>query len=79
MEADIDRARPLLRAGRDATGEPLSLTAWVAACVARAVEDNPTVHAHRWGRGTDRQGVLRVTPSAAHRIVTRRSGAATVE
>jgi pyruvate/2-oxoglutarate dehydrogenase complex dihydrolipoamide acyltransferase (E2) component len=52
VEADIDRARPLLRDGRDASGDPLSLTAWVAACVARAVEEHPTVHAHRWGRGT---------------------------
>jgi pyruvate/2-oxoglutarate dehydrogenase complex dihydrolipoamide acyltransferase (E2) component len=52
VEADIEQARPLLRTGRDATGEPLSLTAWVAACVARAVEEHPTVHAHRWGRDT---------------------------
>ena len=52
VEADVSRARPLLRSQVDAGGTRVSSTAWVAACVARAVEEHPMVQAHRWGRGT---------------------------
>jgi pyruvate/2-oxoglutarate dehydrogenase complex dihydrolipoamide acyltransferase (E2) component len=52
VEADVTRARPLVHAARDDGGDPLSFTAWVAACVATAVEEHPMVQAHRWGRGS---------------------------
>jgi pyruvate/2-oxoglutarate dehydrogenase complex dihydrolipoamide acyltransferase (E2) component len=52
VEADVTEARRVLSALEDDGGAPISFTAWVSACVARAVEEHPMVQAHRWGRGT---------------------------
>jgi len=50
LELDVTRARQLLRE-RAARGEALSFTAFVLACVARAVAAHPEVHARRDWRG----------------------------
>lgn len=48
LEMDVTRARQLLAAsGR----EPLSMTAYLVACLARAVQRNPEVHGYRDWRG----------------------------
>lgn len=49
VEADIDRALALLKAPPD--GEPpVSVTGWIASCVATAVGEEPRLQAHRWGQ-----------------------------
>lgn len=50
LEVDVTGARTAVRAHRRATGEGLSFTAWVVACVARAASEHPRVHAMRLGR-----------------------------
>ncbi len=50
LEVDVSRARQLLRAQRERTGETWSFTAFVIACVARAVAEQPQVQAFRRGR-----------------------------
>lgn len=50
MEADITHAREAMREYRDRTGEDLSLTAFITACFARAVGENPRMQAYRKGR-----------------------------
>lgn len=47
IEVDVTRARQLVRAHKEKTGESISFTAFVIACVGRAVEANDTVHAYR--------------------------------
>jgi pyruvate/2-oxoglutarate dehydrogenase complex dihydrolipoamide acyltransferase (E2) component len=47
VEVDVTRARRLIREYRSRTHEGLSLTAFLAACVGRAVARHPFVHAHR--------------------------------
>jgi pyruvate/2-oxoglutarate dehydrogenase complex dihydrolipoamide acyltransferase (E2) component len=48
LEMDVTEARALLRApGR----EPLSMTAYLVACLARAIQRNPEVHGYRDWRG----------------------------
>jgi pyruvate/2-oxoglutarate dehydrogenase complex dihydrolipoamide acyltransferase (E2) component len=47
VEVDITVARRTLREHRDATGERLSFTAFVVHCLARAVDENPHLHAYR--------------------------------
>jgi len=49
VEADVTAARRALRR-RAAAGRPLSLTAFVIACVAAAVGEQPMLHAYRSGR-----------------------------
>jgi pyruvate/2-oxoglutarate dehydrogenase complex dihydrolipoamide acyltransferase (E2) component len=49
VEADVTTARRVLRA-RAAEGRPLSFTAFVVACVAAAVAEQPMLHAYRSGR-----------------------------
>lgn len=51
LEVDVTAARRAIRDYRRRTGEGLSFTAWVVACVARAVAEHPRVHALRQGRG----------------------------
>ena len=46
---DISRPRRLMREHRERTGEALSLTAYVVACVARAVAEYPELNAIRRG------------------------------
>jgi pyruvate/2-oxoglutarate dehydrogenase complex dihydrolipoamide acyltransferase (E2) component len=50
LEVDVSRARHRLRAHRHQTGERLSFTAFIIACVARAVDEHRGVQAFRRGR-----------------------------
>jgi len=47
MELDVTRARQLLRAHRLRTGESISFTAFILACLGKAVAAHPEVHALR--------------------------------
>lgn len=47
LEVDVTRARHLLREHRERTGERLSFTAFVLACLGKAVANHPEVHALR--------------------------------
>ncbi|NEQ48141.1 MAG: 2-oxo acid dehydrogenase subunit E2 [Leptolyngbya sp. SIOISBB] len=49
-EVDISRPRHLIAEYRDRTGERLSLTAYVVACLARALDDFPQFNAFHQGR-----------------------------
>ncbi|MFP3914727.1 MAG: 2-oxo acid dehydrogenase subunit E2 [Actinomycetota bacterium] len=51
VEVDVTDARRKLAAAKEGDGEALSFTGFVVACVARAVDENRMLHAHRWGRG----------------------------
>jgi dihydrofolate reductase len=46
LEVDVTEARQHIREHRVRTGERLSFTAFVIACLAKAVETNPHVHAY---------------------------------
>jgi pyruvate/2-oxoglutarate dehydrogenase complex dihydrolipoamide acyltransferase (E2) component len=50
LELDITDARRAIRARRAQAGEPLSFTAFVVACLARAIDEDKTMHAHRKGK-----------------------------
>jgi hypothetical protein len=50
IEVDVTHARALLRDHHTRTGETVSFTAFVTACVARAVDEHKEVHAVRYGR-----------------------------
>jgi pyruvate/2-oxoglutarate dehydrogenase complex dihydrolipoamide acyltransferase (E2) component len=50
IEVDITQARRLMAEHRARTGEGLSLTAYVATCLARALADFPTFNAFRKGQ-----------------------------
>jgi pyruvate/2-oxoglutarate dehydrogenase complex dihydrolipoamide acyltransferase (E2) component len=50
LEVDVTRARTLLSEHKAQTGESLSFTAFIIACVARAVDENKVVQAIRKGR-----------------------------
>lgn len=47
VEADVTEARRTIREHRDRTGESLSFTAFILACLGRAVEADRRVHAYR--------------------------------
>jgi pyruvate/2-oxoglutarate dehydrogenase complex dihydrolipoamide acyltransferase (E2) component len=49
FEADVTRARTVLRDHKARTGESLSFTAFLIACLARAVDENKSVQAYRQG------------------------------
>lgn len=49
MEVDVTEARKALKQRRT-NGDAGSLTAFVTACIARAVHENPQLHAYRAGR-----------------------------
>src|SRR5579864_242326 len=51
VEIDVTRARQSLLELKARTGETLSFTAFLAACVGQAVEKNKEVHAYRNWRG----------------------------
>jgi len=51
IEADVTRARQFIREHKARTGETLSFTAFLIACVGRAVERNKYMHAYRNWRG----------------------------
>ncbi len=50
LEVDVTEARRRLRELRARTGESRSFTAFIVACVARAVDENKEMHAYRRGR-----------------------------
>ena len=50
LELDITDARRAIREQRAETGEALSFTAFVVACLARAIDEDKMLHAHRKGR-----------------------------
>ncbi len=45
FEADVTEARKKIRRHKDQTGESLSLTGWIAACVGKSVAEHKQVHA----------------------------------
>jgi pyruvate/2-oxoglutarate dehydrogenase complex dihydrolipoamide acyltransferase (E2) component len=47
LELDVTRARQMLRAHREHSGEALSFTAFVLACLGKSVSAHPEVHAMR--------------------------------
>ena len=49
LEVDVTDARESLRDYQTRTGEPLSFTAFIIGCLAKAVDENKAVHALRWG------------------------------
>jgi hypothetical protein len=49
LEVDVTDARASLRDYQTRTGEPLSFTAFIIVCLAKAVDENKAVHALRWG------------------------------
>lgn len=49
IEVDITDTRRAIRAYRACTGAPLSLTAFIIYCLARAVGENTAMQAYRWG------------------------------
>ena len=51
IEADVTSARQYMRQHKARTGETLSFTALLIACVGRAVERNKYMHAYRNWRG----------------------------
>jgi len=51
LELDVTRARKLLREHRERAGQSLSFTAFVLACLGKAVTAHPEVHALRDWRG----------------------------
>jgi len=50
IEVDVSRARAFLRDHKAKTGEALSFTAFIIACVAKAVDEHKSVQASRKGR-----------------------------
>src|SRR5689334_10952953 len=49
LEVDVSRARAFLRAYKAKTGESLSFTAFLIACLAKAVDEHKVVQAYRKG------------------------------
>jgi pyruvate/2-oxoglutarate dehydrogenase complex dihydrolipoamide acyltransferase (E2) component len=50
IELDVTDTRRAIRAARGAAGAPLSLTAYIIACLARAIDENKIMHAYRRGQ-----------------------------
>src|SRR5207244_13142250 len=50
LEVDVTRARAFLREHKAITGESLSFTAFLIACLAKAVDEHKAVQAYRKGR-----------------------------
>ena len=51
LELDVTDARAAIRQRRARTGEPLSFTAFLVGCLARAIDEDKRMHAYRKGRG----------------------------
>ncbi len=49
VEVDVTDARKMVRAFRKETAGPLSFTAFLVSCLARAVDEDKTMHAYRKG------------------------------
>ena len=50
LEADVTDARRRIRERKTRTGETLSFTAFIATCLARAVDEDKAMHAYRRGK-----------------------------
>jgi pyruvate/2-oxoglutarate dehydrogenase complex dihydrolipoamide acyltransferase (E2) component len=50
MEMDVTESRRILQDYRTRTGDRLSFTAYIASCLARALEENKSLNAYRKGR-----------------------------
>ncbi len=50
IDLDVTDTRRAIRAARGAASAPLSLTAYITACLARAIDENKIMHAYRRGR-----------------------------
>jgi pyruvate/2-oxoglutarate dehydrogenase complex dihydrolipoamide acyltransferase (E2) component len=50
FEADVSDARNILRTHKEQTGESISFTGWIAACVGKAVAEHKQVHALMVGK-----------------------------
>lgn len=50
VEVDVTDARAKIREGSRPGTPGLSFTGFIVTCVAKAVDENPMMHAHRWGR-----------------------------
>jgi len=50
FEVDVTKAHQYLREHKAQTGESLSFTAFIISCLARAVDENKSVHAYHKGR-----------------------------
>lgn len=50
IEVDVTRALTTIQGGSRNGEDKLSFTGFIVACVARAVDENRMLHAHRWGR-----------------------------
>lgn len=50
IELDVTDARRAIRAARSAAGAPLSLTAYIIACLAQAIDEHKIMHAYRQRR-----------------------------
>jgi pyruvate/2-oxoglutarate dehydrogenase complex dihydrolipoamide acyltransferase (E2) component len=52
VEVDVTEARRIIRAHKEHTGESLSFTAFIIACLGKAIDQNRYLHARRdfWGR-----------------------------
>jgi pyruvate/2-oxoglutarate dehydrogenase complex dihydrolipoamide acyltransferase (E2) component len=50
VEFDVTGTRRAIRAARGAADAPLSLTAYIIACLARAIDEHKIMHAYRRGR-----------------------------
>ena len=52
MEVDVTKPRQFIREHKSRTGETLSFTAFIAICLAKAVDENKMTHAYRdwWNR-----------------------------
>jgi len=50
LEADVTDARRRIREHKSRTGETLSFTAFIASCLARAVDEDKAMHAYRRGK-----------------------------
>ncbi len=49
IEVDVTDARRAIRAYRTRTGAPLSMTTFIIFCLARAIDEDKTMQAYRWG------------------------------
>lgn len=50
LELDVTETRHAIRERRRAAAGPLSFTAFLVACLARAIDEDKTMHAHRRGK-----------------------------
>ncbi|HET9110270.1 MAG TPA: 2-oxo acid dehydrogenase subunit E2 [Ktedonobacterales bacterium] len=49
IEVDVTKARAFIQEHKTRTGEALSFTAFIIACMAKAIDEHKSVQAYRWG------------------------------